>query len=166
MMAMAHRRFEFEMPANASVVFDAFHYLIWRHRWDSLVRRSRVLGDAPCPHVGAITENDGGGWLRALSMRTQFIAYDRPHVAAAKMIGTSFPFRRWAASMKHKPISDDRSLMIYTYSFETTFAPLGQVTELVVQRVFDAQTDRRFARLQRFLSSYREEIAAWQQTRQ
>lgn len=27
---MAHRRFEFDMPAPADVVFDAFHFHVWR----------------------------------------------------------------------------------------------------------------------------------------
>jgi hypothetical protein len=34
---MVHERFAYEMPADAEVVFDAFHYSHWRHRWDSLV---------------------------------------------------------------------------------------------------------------------------------
>ena len=79
---MAHRKFEFPMPAEASVVFDAFHYHHWRARWDSLVSDTRVVGGAPCPCVGAVTENVGAGVLRSLSMRTQFVAYHRPHAAS------------------------------------------------------------------------------------
>ena len=62
---MTHRRFEFDMPAPSDVVFDAFHYHVWRARWDSLVSDTRVVGGAPCPFVGAETENAGGGLLRA-----------------------------------------------------------------------------------------------------
>lgn len=52
-------------------------------------------------------------------MRTRFISHDRPKVAAAMMAGHSFPFMRWTASMKHRPIDDERSIMIYTYTFDT-----------------------------------------------
>jgi hypothetical protein len=38
---MTRRRLEFSMPAEAAVVFDAFHYHRWRSRWDSLVARAR-----------------------------------------------------------------------------------------------------------------------------
>ena len=115
---MAHQRFEFDMPAPAEVVFDAFHYHVWRARWDSLVGNARVVGGAPCPFVGAETENTGGGWLRGLSMRTRFVTFDRPHVAAASMIGRSFPFSRWAASMRHRDTQPGRSVLIYVYTIE------------------------------------------------
>ncbi len=39
---MSHRSFTFAMPAPATVVFDAFHYHHWRHRWDSLVSATAV----------------------------------------------------------------------------------------------------------------------------
>jgi hypothetical protein len=31
---MVHERFAYEMPAGAEVVFDAFPYSHWRHRWE------------------------------------------------------------------------------------------------------------------------------------
>lgn len=43
---MAHRKFTFPMPDEASVVFDAFHYHCWRARWDSLVSQTHVEGGA------------------------------------------------------------------------------------------------------------------------
>ena len=44
-----HGKLEFEMPASAEVVFDAFHYHRWRSRWDSLVKTTDVQGGAPVP---------------------------------------------------------------------------------------------------------------------
>lgn len=61
---MKKRQLEFPMPASDEVVFDAFHYHYWRCRWDSLVSATHVLGGAPHPFVGAITENTGAGALR------------------------------------------------------------------------------------------------------
>ena len=109
---MAHQKLIFSMPARADLAFDAFHYHHWRGQWDSLVSRTQVQHGAPCPSVGAISENTGAGVLRALSMRTQFVSYHRPTLAAAKMIGRSFPFTQWAASMRHLPDGPDRSLLI------------------------------------------------------
>jgi hypothetical protein len=159
---MAHECFEFVMPARADVVFDAFHYHCWRARWDTLVEGTHVLGGGACPYVGAITENPGRGLLRSLSMRTRFVAYDRPRVAAAAMVGRSFPFVRWAASMKHRPAGADRSVMVYTYTFEAGPPGLRWLVGPVVKRVFDYQTRRRFGRLQRFLASHADEVMAWQ----
>ena len=159
---MAHNRLEFPMPARAEVVFDAFHYHVWRHRWDSLVSDTRVVGGAPCPSVGAVTENTGGGWMRALAMRTQFVSYERPRLAAAAMLGRSFPFARWAASMRHRPLEGGGSLMIYTYSFETGPRALRWLMEPLVQRIFEQQTRKRFGRLQRFLAGNAGQVEAWQ----
>jgi hypothetical protein len=154
---MVHERLEFPMPAPAAVVFDAFHYHCWRHRWDSLVRRTQVVGGDPCPSVNAITENGGAGWLRPLSMRTRFVSYQPGVVAAAVMVGRSFPFRKWAASMRHRPLGESGSLMVYTYRLEAMlFEPLMRVA-------FRRQTFDRFHRLQQFLASHAGEVVRWQQ---
>lgn len=161
---MAHRRFEFPMPADAETVFDAFHYHFWRARWDSLVQQTAVVGGAPCPYVGAQTHSTGAGLLKGLDMCTQFVAFDRPHLAAATMVGQSFPFVRWAASMRHSSMQAHQSVLIYTYNFETGPAAIRWLMEPIVARIFDHQTRKRFARLQRFLKSHAAEVVAWQQT--
>ena len=160
---MVHERFEFEMPAPPEVVFDAFHYQHWRHRWDSLVAATHVLGGAPCPFVGALTHNGGGGWLKPLSMRTRFISYQRAKVAAATMEGRSFPFTRWAASMRHQPLAAGRSVMVYTYSFECGPRALRWLLEPTTKRLFDWQTRKRFERMRRFLQAHADDVRAWQQ---
>jgi hypothetical protein len=157
-----HKRFNFPMPANEAIVFDAFHYHHWRMRWDSLVSATHVVGDAPCPFVGAVTENAGAGVLRGLSMRTQFVSYEPSRVAAATMLGRSFPFTRWAASMRHRPTALNQSLLIYTYSFEVGPTVLRWVLEPIVKGIFDWQTRRRFARLRDFLAVHADEVARWQ----
>ena len=159
---MAHQKLIFSMPARADLAFDAFHYHHWRGQWDSLVSRTQVQHGAPCPSVGAISENTGAGALRALSMRTQFVSYHRPTLAAAKMIGRSFPFTQWAASMRHQPDGPDRSLLIYTYTFDVGPACLRWILEPLVRWVFERKTRQRFARLAQFLAVHAPEIAAWQ----
>jgi hypothetical protein len=150
------------MPACEAVVFDAFHFHEWRCRWDSLVSATHVLGGAASPFVGAVTENAGAGALRGLSMRTRFISYDRPHVAAATMIGRSFPFSKWAASMRHVSAGPERSILIYTYSFEVWPQPLRWLLGPLVVHVFEWQTRRRFARLRVFLARNAGDVERWQ----
>jgi hypothetical protein len=161
---MAHDRFEFEMPAPAAVVFDAFHYHCWRARWDFLVENTQVVGGAPCPYVGAITENSGNGWMRGMFMRTKFVSFDRPRVAAAAMIGRSFPFVSWAASMQHRPVDAQRSVMIYTYTFLVGPPALRWILEPLVKKVFDRQTRRRFMRMRSFLAEHADDVIRWQQS--
>ena len=150
------------MPAPCEVVFDVFHYQAWRARWDSLLGATSIAGGAPCPFVGAVNEVAGGGILRGLSMRTEFISYQRPRIAAARMLGRSFPFAKWAASMKHEPAADGQSVMIYTYTIETGPAMLRWLMEPVVSRIFERQARRRFACMREFLLGHRAEVEAWQ----
>jgi hypothetical protein len=159
---MVHRKMEFTMPARADIVFDAFHFHHWRHRWDSLVSATEVLGGAPCPYVGAVTQNAGGGWMRALSMQTRFVSFDRPHVAAASMVGEAFPFSRWAASMRHRELDARNSVLIYTYTFEVCPRWAAWLIGPVVNIIFERQTRKRFSRLQAFLAEHSQEIAGWQ----
>jgi hypothetical protein len=159
---MTHRKLEFLMPAPASVVFDAFHYHQWRMHWDSLVSRTQVQDGSPCPSVGAVSENTGGGLLRTLSMTTRFVTYDPPTLAAATMVGRSFPFSRWAASMRHVDLQDDHSMLIYTYTFAVTPIALTRVLEPVVDWVFLQATEKRFRRLQKFLEVKAQDVQAWQ----
>jgi hypothetical protein len=160
---MVHKKLEFPMPASADVVFDAFHYHQWRARWDSLVSATHVVGGAACPYKGAVTENAGAGMLRSLSMRTQFVSYDRPHVAAAAMVGQAFPFTQWAASMRHRTTGAQASVLVYTYRFEVGPAALRWLLGPLVALVFARQTRRRFTRLQDFLALHAEEVRRWQQ---
>ena len=160
---MPRERFQFPMPASTEVVFDAFHYHHWRHKWDTLVSATHVLGDHPCPFVGALSQNTGAGWLSGLTMQTQFISYDRPKVAAAKMLGQSFPFAKWSASMRHQPIGPNESLMIYTYSFDGGDTCVSRLLQPIVRIVFNWQTKKRFECLQKFLANHAHEIEAWQQ---
>lgn len=163
---MTHRRFEFDMPAPSDVVFDAFHYHVWRAQWDSLVSDTRVVGGAPCPFVGAETENAGGGLLRALSMRTRFVTFDRPRVAAASMIGRSFPFSRWAASMRHRDTVPGCSVLVYVYTLEAGPRALRWLMEPVVDWIFVRQTRRRFERMRNFLALHADEVVQWQRVQQ
>ncbi|MES2019168.1 MAG: SRPBCC family protein [Pseudomonadota bacterium] len=152
------------MPAPCEVVFDIFHYQHWRSRWDSLVDATSIAGGAPCPYVGAINDVATGGMLSGLSMRTQFVSYQRPRMAAAKMVGRSFPFTKWAASMKHEKIDAEQSVMIYTYTIETGPPLLRWLMEPIVSRIFLRQTRKRFACMCDFLLAHRAEVEAWQRS--
>ncbi len=160
------------MPRGGTVVvFDAFHYHYWKQQWDSLVRGTYVEGNAPCPYVGAVSSNAGAGPFRGLTMQTEFVSYDRPHLAAAAMRGRSFPFARWAASMRHIPAGEGRSTLVYTYTYTYTYTletwPAGArwLMEPAVDHVFLRATRKRFRRLASWLALHADDVVRWQQER-
>lgn len=160
-MSRVQRRFEFPMPASCEIVFDAFHHHCWRRQWDTLVPNPQVLGGGDHPDVGRETSNRGAGVLAVLSIRTVFISYERPRVAAATMVGRAFPFAHWAASMRHRHDGVGRSVLLYAYSFEVFPRVLAPVLQPIVRLTFDGQTRRRFARLRDFLAVHAGEVEAW-----
>ena len=101
--------------------------------------------------------------MRNLSMRTKFVAYDRPRLAAASMLGQSFPFTSWAASMRHKDLDNGQSVLLYTYTFQVGPPPIAWIIRPFVERIFDYQTRKRFGRLRTYLASHAHEITRWQQ---
>ncbi len=159
---MPHRKLEFPMPAPAAVVFDAFHYHAWRRRWDSLVSHTQVDGGSPCPSVGAVSSNQGNGLLSRLSMTTRFVSYEPPVLAAAAMVGQSFPFSRWAASMRHVDAAGGRSVLVYTYTFDVAPVGLRWLLEPIVNLMFLHATHKRFWNLQKFLAAHADEVRDWQ----
>lgn len=79
------------------------------------------------------------------------------------MVGQSFPFTQWAASMRHQEQGPHQSLLIYTYTFQVGPAALRTVMEPVVDWVFVRKTRQRFQRLAQFLAVRAADIADWQQ---
>jgi hypothetical protein len=95
-------------------------------------------------------------------MRTRFVSFERPHLAAAAMIDRSFPFERWAASMQHRALQPGCSLLVYTYSLEVGPKALRWLLEPLIDWVFALQTRRRFHRMRRFLQDHADEVERWQ----
>jgi hypothetical protein len=161
---MSHGRIIFTMDAPCEVVFDAFHHHELRQRWDSLVKHPILENGDEWPSVGAVTFNPGTGWTRFLSMRTRFISFDRPTIAAATMVGITFPFQTWSASLKHLPLPDEQSNLIYVYNIKASWYLRGWAG-WVVHAVFRHETHRRFLRMQKYLAIYASEIKVWQAAR-
>lgn len=159
---MPHGRLSFVMNAPCDAVFDAFHHHDLRQRWDSLVRHPVLENGASWPSVGAVTFNPGSGWARGLSMRTKFLSFERPRLAAACMVGKSFPFSMWAASLRHEPLGGQRSLLVYTYNIKSS-ASLRGWAEWVVHGLFHLESRRRFRRMQRYLDEHLAQVIDWQE---
>jgi hypothetical protein len=67
--------------------------------------------------------------------------------------------------MRHKPLPDGSSVMIYTYSFEVKPRALRWIIEPVTKWIFDWQTRRRFTRMHSFLQAHGPEIEQWRRGR-
>lgn len=152
---MAQRRMVLTMPASAAAAFEAFHNHEKRLLWDTLLSVAYVEGGGTHPYVGAVTTNLGCGWKRLLGMRTRFVSYAPPSIAAAVIVAPTGPFEFWAASMRHRDLADGMSELTYTFNIRLRPQFLGRVLDPVAARIFELETRRRFAAMASYLRRQR-----------
>lgn len=64
--------------------------------------------------------------------------------------------------MRHRPLPNGESILVYTYSFEVAGDPVSYLVKPLVAVVFYWQTYRRFGRLRKFLLQSADEVRNWQ----
>lgn len=144
------------MPACSADAFEAFHNHAVRLRWDTLLKEAYVEGGASHPFVGAISFNRGKGWKAGLSMRTRFVAYDPPRVAAAIIVAPTGPFYFWGASMKHRDLEGGGSELDYSFHIKLRPRWLLAPFDFIATRIFAWQTRRRFNAMAEYLKQIKE----------
>ena len=144
-------RLVFHMPATSAEVFEAFHNHDKRLRWDTLLSQATVEGGHCYPHVGAVSINVGRGWRRLFCLRTRFIVYDPPRLAAATIDETAGIFNEWSASIRHRDRGDGTSNLIYTFKLGLRPRWFHWLCLDVVTAIFERQTRQRFESLAAFL---------------
>ena len=113
---MIHEQVVEEMPASCETVFDLVHDYARRLEWDTLLRAAFVEGGAAAG-TGAVAVCRGRWWVGGLSFRTVYVSFERGRVAAVEMLNRPPLFERWAASIRHEPLDERKSRLVYTYHF-------------------------------------------------
>lgn len=149
---MASGKLTFIMPASAEQAFEAFFNHRMRLKWDTLLKVAYVESGGDHPSKGVVTVNVGRGWTSLFAMRTEFLAYDPPHSASARMVEPTGVFAMWAASMHHRDLAPGSSEIRYAYSIKLRPAWLGKLLDPVASAMFAYETRRRFAAMARYLS--------------
>jgi hypothetical protein len=89
-------------------------------------------------------------WHRAqggIALRTRYVSFDRPKVAAVEMINTPPFFGKWAASIRHVDLGERESQVTYTYSFRAKPRVLRWIVEPIMAVVFRWETRKRLRAL-------------------
>ncbi|WP_197326485.1 hypothetical protein [Ralstonia solanacearum] len=121
---MARRRLTLTMPGSAADAFEAFHNHEKRLRWDTLLSSAQ-------------------------GMRTRFVSYRPPELAAAATVGPAGPIAFWAASMHHRDTEAGESELIYTFSLK--LRPSLRLFDALAAWIFERESRRRFAAMADYL---------------
>lgn len=141
---------EIEVPVSAERAFAAFQDYSRRLHWDPFLCEARLL-DASEPQIGVVARCVAKPrWLR-LAMDTVYVTYSPPGQTAVRMVRGPWLVRNFAASLRHKPLEDGVSLVIYRYNLALRPSWLGRLLEPLLRLWFDWETRHRLKAFRTYL---------------
>ncbi|MEJ7596312.1 MAG: SRPBCC family protein [Kofleriaceae bacterium] len=135
------------IPASAAAVFALVHDYGRRLEWDTLLRAAYLEPGHPVAAKGAISVCVGRRTLGGLALRTRYVAFDPPKVAAVEMINAPPLFATWAASIRHVELGPDESRITYTFHFRARPRWLAWLFEPIMLVMFRWETRKRLRAL-------------------
>jgi hypothetical protein len=148
----AHAVVRQTVPASVDATFDLVHDYSRRLEWDTLLRRAFTVGDA-APGPGVVAVCSARWSLGGLSFRTRYVTFRRPVLAAVALVGRPPLFESWAASIRHHPLVEDRSEVVYTLTFTCRPRVVARWLEAVALPLFRWETRRRLRALASHLAA-------------
>jgi hypothetical protein len=143
------------IPAAAAAVFELLHDYERRLRWDTLLSEAYLTDGCTRAEKGAVSVCVGRRSLGRIPLKTVYVSFDPPRVAAVKMLNSPPFFESWAASIRHEDLGRDLSRVTYTYNFTARPRWLRVLLEPVMSIVFAYETKRRLRALKEYFSTSR-----------
>ncbi|HEY8130739.1 MAG TPA: SRPBCC family protein [Thermoanaerobaculia bacterium] len=141
-----------EIAADPESVFDLIHDYQRRLEWDPFLKEARLLDrDSAC--LGATCRCTARNSFGGMAMDAVYVSFDRPHVAAVKMVRGPRILESFAATLRQDKIGEHRTLVIYRYNFETQPRLLRFILNPICSLFFASEVRNRLKRLKRFLEA-------------
>ncbi|MDX1946828.1 MAG: SRPBCC family protein [Pirellulaceae bacterium] len=139
------------MPANGAEVFDLLHDYDRRLTWDTLLSAAYLDDGFTQAGQGATSVCVGRRSLGSIALKTVYVSFDRPRMAAVKMVNSPPFFGTWAASIRHEDVGPNSSWLTYTWSFAARPSWRAWFLEPGMGRIFVWETQKRLRALRSFL---------------
>jgi hypothetical protein len=149
---MAHAEVSEIIPASSERVFDLVHDYGKRLEWDTLLRAAYLDDGFTEAKKGATSVCVGRRSVGGLALKTIYVSFDRPKVAAVKMVNSPPFFAAWAASIRHADIGPGASRITYSFHFTAKPRLLRWFLEPIMGVLFRWETKRRLRALRRHFS--------------
>ena len=150
---MAHGEVQEIIPAPSSVVFNLIHDYTRRLEWDTLLQAAYLDDGHTAAGLGATSVCVGRWSLGGIALKTVYVTFNRPTLAAVKMVNSPAFFRSWAASIRHEDLSDHESRITYKFHFTTKPQVLQFVLDPLMKMIFLWETRKRLQALRAFFAS-------------
>lgn len=150
---MPHGEVSEIIPAPAGAVFDLVHDYERRLTWDTLLSEAYLTDGWKQAEKGAISVCRGRRSLGGIALKTVYVSFDRPRVAAVKMVNKPPFFATWAASIRHEEIGPSESRITYVFHFTAGPRVLRWLLEAIMSFVFRWETKKRLTALKRYFAA-------------
>lgn len=144
---MAHGKVTAIIPAPSAAVFDLLHDYDRRLEWDTLLRAAYLDDGHAAAEKGATSVCVGRWAVGGFALKTVYVTFERPKVAAVKLVNRPPFFDTWAASIRHEDVAPDASRITYTYTFTARPRWLRFALEPVMGRIFTWEIRKRLRSL-------------------
>lgn len=135
------------IPASSEAVFDLLHDYEHRLEWDTLLSAAYLEEGFTAAGKDVTSVCVGRPVLGKIALRTIYVSFDRPKVAAVKMLNRPPFFETWAASIRHEDLNAKESRVTYTFNFNARPRFLAWLLEPIMLAVFRWETKKRLAAL-------------------
>jgi len=147
---MAHSEISEIIPAPSSAVFDLIHDYNRRLEWDTLLQAAYLEDGAKVAAKGVTSVCVGRKSLGSIALKTVYVTFEPPTLAAVKMVNAPAFFESWAASIRHEDLSAHESRLTYKFQFTTRPAFL----RFLIEPLFVWETRKRLRALRAFFVSH------------
>lgn len=149
---MAHGEVTETIPAASRVVFDLLHDYSRRLEWDTLLQAAYLDDGHTAAAPGVTSVCVGRRTLGGIALKTIYVTFHRPTLAAVKMVNAPPFFATWAASIRHEDLSEHESRITYKFHFTTKPRALQFILDPVMKTVFLWETRKRLQALKAFFA--------------
>lgn len=142
-----------DIEAPCEHVFDLIHDYEARLRWDTLLSKACIL-DKNVTHAaaGVRTLCVGRATLGKIAVETIYVSFNRPTVAAVRMLHGPWFLAEFAASIRHTPTATG-SRTTYKLRIKSRPAILRPLLDPILRAAFHWETRKRLHSLKRYLES-------------
>ena len=149
---MPHGSVTVDVPAPRAAVFQLLHDYDRRLEWDTLLRDARLCPGWSEAQLHATSVCTGRWYLGGIALKTEYISFKPPSVAAVKMLNRPPFFEAFAATIRHRDTAGGGSSVEYIYHFTARPRWLRWLLHPVMAAVFRWETRKRLQSLRRYFA--------------
>jgi hypothetical protein len=142
------------IPATSAEVFRLLHDYDRRLEWDTLLQSACLCDGATEAQLHATSVCTGRWYLGGIALKTEYVSFNAPHVAAVKMLNRPPFFETFAATIRHQDSPDGTSTIEYKYHFTARPSWLRWLLHPVMAAIFRWETRKRLKALQRWFATH------------